>query len=108
VGGDKGFDTKDFVAECRNLNVTPHVAQNLNRNGGSAIDGRTTRIRRLRDQPTTAEARRRVLRVAENVALVRKVRQSRDREGRVAIHLAAAAYNLVRMRNLLALPVGAA
>src|SRR5882724_11519336 len=28
VGGDKNYDTKDFVAECRNLRVTPHVAQN--------------------------------------------------------------------------------
>src|SRR5438128_5294073 len=43
VGGDKGFDTFGFVAECRNLGVTPHVAQNLGRRGGSAIDGRTTR-----------------------------------------------------------------
>ena len=43
VGGDKGFDTRGFVAECRNLGVVPHVAQNLGRNGGSAIDGRTTR-----------------------------------------------------------------
>src|SRR5881396_3215513 len=42
VGGDKGFDTRDFVAECRHLGVTPHVAQNLARRGGSAIDGRTT------------------------------------------------------------------
>src|ERR1700690_1432339 len=42
VGGDKGYDTADFVAECRNLNVTPHVAQNLERPGGSAIDARTT------------------------------------------------------------------
>src|SRR6266576_7080715 len=29
VGGDKGFDTADFVRECRNLHMTPHVAQNL-------------------------------------------------------------------------------
>jgi transposase len=43
VGCDKGYDTKDFVAECRNLKATPHVAQNTNRNGGSAIDKRTTR-----------------------------------------------------------------
>jgi transposase len=42
VGGDKGYDTADFVAECRNLKVTPHVAQNLERPGGSAIDARTT------------------------------------------------------------------
>ena len=37
VGGDKGFDTADFVRECRNMWVTPHVAQNLGRRGGSAI-----------------------------------------------------------------------
>ncbi|MBV9502571.1 MAG: transposase [Acidobacteriaceae bacterium] len=43
VAGDKGYDTKEFVAECRNLNATPHVAQNQNRPGGSAIDGRTVR-----------------------------------------------------------------
>src|SRR5436190_1564110 len=40
VAGDKGYDTRDFVAECRNLQVTPHVAQN---EGRRAIDGRTTR-----------------------------------------------------------------
>jgi transposase len=28
VGADKGYDTADFVAECRHLNVTPQVAQN--------------------------------------------------------------------------------
>jgi transposase len=34
VGGDKGYDTADVVAECRNLKVTPQVAQNLERPGG--------------------------------------------------------------------------
>ncbi len=29
VGVDKAYDTADFVAECSNLKVTPHVAQNL-------------------------------------------------------------------------------
>lgn len=43
LGGDKGFDTFGFVEECRALNITPHVAQNTARKGGSAIDGRTTR-----------------------------------------------------------------
>jgi hypothetical protein len=43
VGGDKGFDTRDFVKECRHMGVVPHVVQNLARRGGSAIDGRTTR-----------------------------------------------------------------
>jgi transposase len=43
VAADKAYDTKGFVKACREINVTPHVAQNTNRLGGSAIDGRTTR-----------------------------------------------------------------
>lgn len=43
VGADKNYDTKGFVADCREKGVTPHVAQNTARKGGSAIDGRTTR-----------------------------------------------------------------
>jgi hypothetical protein len=42
VGGDKGYDTKDFMAGCRALAVTPHVAQH-SAGRRSAIDHRTTR-----------------------------------------------------------------
>src|SRR5271154_3621099 len=43
VGADKAYDTADFVATCRALNVTPHVAANDRRPGGSALDRRTLR-----------------------------------------------------------------
>ncbi len=43
AGSDKGFDTRQFVAQCREHDITPHVAQNTARKGGSAIDARTTR-----------------------------------------------------------------
>ena len=43
IGADKAYDTQDFVAACRERNVTPHVACNDTRRGGSAIDTRTTR-----------------------------------------------------------------
>jgi len=43
VGADKAYDTRDFVATVREMEVQPHVAQNTKRRGGSAIDGRTTR-----------------------------------------------------------------
>jgi len=43
LGADKGYDTNGFVAACRQRNVTPHIACNDTRIGGSAIDGRTTR-----------------------------------------------------------------
>lgn len=43
VGADKNYDTHGFVAACREHGITPHVARNTARRGGSAIDGRTTR-----------------------------------------------------------------
>ena len=43
LGADKNYDTADFVARCRARHVTPHVAQNTRRPGGSAIDARTAR-----------------------------------------------------------------
>jgi hypothetical protein len=43
VGADKAYDTRGFVQACRDIGATPHVAQNLARTGGSAIDARTTR-----------------------------------------------------------------
>ena len=42
VGADKAYDQAPFVEGCRELNVTPHVAQNTT-NRSSAIDARTTR-----------------------------------------------------------------
>ena len=45
VGADKAYDTRDFVETVREMNIRPHVTQNLNRPGGSAIDERTSRHR---------------------------------------------------------------
>jgi transposase len=101
VGGDKAFDTQDFVKSMRSLNATPHVAQNCN-GRKSAIDGRTTR------HPGYAVSQRLRKRVEEifgwmkTVGNLRKTRhRGEDRVGWVFI-LTAAAYNLVRMRNLTA------
>jgi transposase len=43
LGADKAYDTRDFITILREMQVLPHVTQNLNRPGGSAIDARTTR-----------------------------------------------------------------
>jgi transposase len=43
VAADKAYDTRDFVAACRQRGVTPHVARNTTHQGRSAIDARTTR-----------------------------------------------------------------
>ncbi len=42
LGADKGYDTRDFVEDCRMRNVTPHVSQNITERRGSNIDARTT------------------------------------------------------------------
>ena len=43
IGADKAYDTRDFVNTVREMQMRPHVAQNVKRSGGSAIDSRTTR-----------------------------------------------------------------
>jgi len=44
LGGDKVFDSRDFVADLGEISVTPHVAQNTSARR-SPIDGRTTGTR---------------------------------------------------------------
>jgi len=101
VGGDKGFDTADFVRECRKLSVTPHVAQNSGRRGGSAIDGRTA------GHAGYAISQKKRKRIEEcfgwlkTIALLRKVRHRGTLKVDWVFTFACAAYNLVRMRNLM-------
>ena len=104
LGGDKGYDTRGFVATCRALNITPHVAQNDARPGGSALDARTT------CQPGYAVSQWIRKRIEEafgwmkTVGGLRKTRY-RGRE-RVQMHayLVGAAYNLLRIARLLPAP----
>ena len=107
LGADKGYDTRDFVAECRNMNVTPQVAQNTKRSGGSAIDGRTTRHS---GYEVSQKKRKRIEECfgwLKTIALMRKVRHRGLEKVGWIFTFAAAAYNLVRMKNLLASSVGA-
>jgi transposase len=99
LGGDRGYDTRGFVAATRELKVTPHVAQN-DSNRRSAIDERTTRHE---GYAVSQRKRKRVEEVfgwIKTVALQRKTRfRGLERVGWM-FTLAASAYNLVRMRNL--------
>jgi transposase len=107
LAADKGYDTNGFVAECRHMKVTPHVAQNDKRPGGSAIDGRTTR------HEGYAVSQRKRKRIEEcfgwlkTIALMRQVRHRGIFKVGWVFTFAAAAYNLVRIRNLSANSVGA-
>jgi transposase len=107
VGGDQGFDTADFVRECRNLRRTPHVAQNLGRRGGSAIDSRTTRNLGYRISQKKRKRIEECFGWLKTIALLRKVRHRGTLKVDWMFTFACAAYNLVRMRNLMAAAVPA-
>src|SRR5580658_4101058 len=99
LGGDRGYDTRGFVTAARELKVTPHVAQN-DTHRRSAIDHRTTRHEGYAVSQVKRKRVEEVFGWMKTVALQRKTRfRGLDRVGWM-FTLAAAAYNLVRMRNL--------
>jgi len=100
LAGDKGFDARDFVAELREINVTPHVAQNTN-GRRSAIDGRTTRHP---GYEVSLRIRKRIEEAfgwAKTVAGLRKARHRGLPKIDWQFTFAMAAYNLVRLPKLL-------
>lgn len=100
VAADKNYDTNGFVTKARSMKVTPHVAQNVNRKGGSAIDGRTTRHS---GYAISQRFRKRIEEVFGWLKTTGQFRQTRYRGVRKInwyFTLAVTAYNLVRMRNL--------
>lgn len=101
VGADKGYDTKDFVQEMRGINATPHVARNQARRGGSAIDGRTARHAGYEVSQRKRKRIEEVFGWVKTVAALRKTRHRGVETVAWIFTFTAAAYNLVRMRNLL-------
>lgn len=100
LGGDKNYDTHDFVRQLRNLHVTPHVAQNLARRGGSAIDGRTTR----HDGYAISQWKRKAVEQSfgwmKIIGLLKKVKlRGRQKVGWLFTFVGAA-YNLYRLSRL--------
>ena len=103
LGADKAYDVAGFVADLRQHNVTPHVAQNTT-NRRSAIDGRTTRHP---GYAVSGRVRKRIEEVFGWTKAVAGFRKTRHRGlARVGwiFTLTVTAYNLVRLRKL----VGAA
>src|ERR1700681_4520276 len=101
VGGDKGFDVPSFVAGVRALGVTPHVAQKVT---GSAIDDRTTRHPGYAISQRKRKLIEQVFGWLKTVGGLRKLRHRGGARVDWVVTFAAAAYNLIRLRTLLARP----
>jgi len=100
LGADAGYDTSDFVEELRCRGVTPHIAQTRDKRRRSNVDGRTTRHP---GYVVSQRLRKRVEEIFGWMKTIGPMRQTRIRGIRRVdwmFVLSAAAYNLVRMRNL--------
>jgi transposase len=100
LGADKGYDTRNFVEDCRAIGVVPHVAQNEHARKRSAIDARTTR------HPGYSISQRIRKRVEEifgwtkTAGNFRRTRLLGIARTQHAAYLVGAAYNLLRITNL--------
>ncbi|HWY55431.1 MAG TPA: IS5 family transposase [Terriglobales bacterium] len=101
LGGDKNYDTREFVRELRGMNITPHVAQNTT-NRRSAVDERTTRHT---GYEVSQRKRKRVEQSfgwMKMIGMLKKVKlRGIDKVGWL-FTFTGAAYNLCRLRNLMA------
>jgi IS5 family transposase len=101
LAADKGYDTRDFVADIRFAGITPHVARNIQARRRSAIDGRTARHQ---GYSKSINARKRIEQVFGWIKQAAGLRQlktrGRSRVGAV-FRLHVVAYNLIRLANLL-------
>ena len=101
VGADKAYDVHEFIDLTRELGTTPHIAQNLARPGGSAIDGRTTRHV---GYAMSQHARPRIEPAfgwLKTIAWIRKVKLRGLANVDWLFVFASAAFNLIRLPKLL-------
>jgi transposase len=104
VGADKAYDVREFIDLVRELGATPHVAQNVNRPGGSAIDARTTRHE---GYAKSQHARPRIEPAfgwLKTIAWIRKVKLRGLANVDWLFVFASAAFNLIRLPKLLPRP----
>lgn len=100
VAADKAYDTHGFIAGCRALRVTPHVAQNSKRRGGSAIDHRTTRHWGYRVSQRIRKRVEEIFGWCKTVGGFRRTRYKGRERTQLAAWLVGAAYNLLRIAKL--------
>jgi len=104
LGADRGYDTRAFVGALRERNVTPHVAQSTN-SRRSAIDGRTTRHAGYQISQQKRKLVEQGFGWKKMYGLLHKLRHRGLQTVGWVYAFTAAAYNLVRMRSLIAAEV---
>jgi len=100
LGADKAYDTEDFIEVCRDRKITPHVAQNESRNGGSALDERTTRHAGYKVSQIKRKLVEEIFGWMKTVGGMRKTRYKGKAKTQLWAYIVGGAYNLIRMAKL--------
>jgi transposase len=98
VAADKGYDQRGFVEPCRELRITPHVAA---RSKYSAVDGRTTRHEGYKISQRVRKRVEEIFGWAKTVGGLRRTRFHGVERTQQAAYFVGAAYNLLRIANLM-------
>jgi len=101
VGADKAYDTESFVEGCRDIHVTPHVAQNTS-GRSSRIDRRTTRHTGYQISQFARKLIETVFGDAKQHGILRQVKLRGLAKVELLFTLAATVVNLRRLPKLLA------
>ncbi len=99
VAADKGYDQRAFVEPCRELGITPHVAAKTKY---SAVDGRTTRHEGYKISQRIRKRVEEIFGWAKTIGGLRRTRFHGVARTQQAAYFVGAAYNLLRMANLMA------
>lgn len=100
LGADKGYDTGDFIASCRERDITPHVAQHTTKRS-SCVDARTARHAGYEVSQRKRKLVEEIFGWMKSVGGFRRTRFRGLERTQFAGFLVAAAYNLIRMAKLL-------
>lgn len=101
LGADKNYDTAEFVQQMRDLNITPHAAQNTKRRGGSALDDRTTRHPGYEISQRKRKLVEEIFGWLKTTGPLRKIRYKGVELGEWMFTFSNAVYNLIRIRNII-------
>lgn len=101
LGGDKAYDTADFVRDVRAEGITPHVAPNITTRRDSNLDWRTLRHEGYQLSQRCRKKVEEIFGWGKTIGGLRKTRYRGVHRTGFWAYLVGAAYDLLRMANLM-------
>ena len=100
LGGDKGYDSDEFLFGLRDMAITPHIAKNDHERRTSSIDQRTLRHDGYHVSQRKRKLVEQIFGWGKTVGCLRKVKHRGLELVQSITTMNLTAYNLIRIRNL--------